>query len=277
MSAEDLAARTDLATWSGDAVQQLLSGRIHPEDFACRIVPAPQEALRRSSLGQTRMYGYAFLIVVLLICGSLATALITTSLSIPRIAGLIVLLIATALTMTRLGVNLAIRREIAEIDSRSPINEFYRSQYHDSFLQELEQSIAEREAHGKIDPSFVQSVVTGIQQALYRVNVPNPQVCILRSERHHEHISYYAGCDEPQITQGAVIPNLSLMTSRRVVYSQSCGLGLDEDTHHLAVIATCASLSDPDRDLVEQATALLSSACSRGVALGPVDERPIGA
>jgi hypothetical protein len=272
MSAEELAARNDLATWSGDAAQLLLSGRIRPEDFACRIVPAPREgALRHSSLDRTRIHAHAFLVAVFLICGSLTAALMTTSLSIPRITGLVVLLVTAALTVTRLGFHLAMRHEIAEGESRSTIHSHYRTQYHDSFLQELRQQIGEHEARGTIDSSFVQSVVADIQQALYRVNVPNPQVCILRSERHHEHISYYAGCDQPEIAQGAVIPNLSLMTSRRVVYSQSCGLGLDEDTHHLAVIATCAHLSDPDRNLVEQATALLSAACSRSAALGRLE------
>ncbi|HEX5852161.1 MAG TPA: hypothetical protein VFY36_03610 [Solirubrobacteraceae bacterium] len=141
------------------------------------------------------------------------------------------------------------------------VDDRYRELCHAEFLKQLEHDIQDQA--GLIDPEFIASVVKGIQQTLSQVGVPNAQVSILRLEDSGAYVSYYAGYDQPVIAQGAVISDFSAIGSRRVVYRLPCPLGIEPDTHQLAIAATCPKLDDSDHEFVADASSFLSAACTR--------------
>jgi hypothetical protein len=85
----------------------------------------------------------------------------------------------------------------------------------------------------------------------------------LRSDGERDIVSYYAGDEEPQIRQGAVLYDFARVASRRVVCSVDCSLGLDEQEHRVAVIATCVKLAVADEKLVVETAGMLSQACDQ--------------
>jgi hypothetical protein len=234
--------------------QQLLLGELLPWDFAYQIIPAPRKL--QASFEHRLLTIIHF--VLLLVAGGLTSALVFLA---TTVSSDFATLIMVSLLIAWFGVR---RARLATFLSRHPrvvvtggIDDCYKTRYFVEFLKQLEQEAMNTTP----DFEFIQSVVKGTQQTLSHVGVPKPEVCILRSEESGEYVSYYAADEDASITRGAVIADLSSIGERRVVFTLKCSLGLDSQSHQLAVVARCSKLSSADEKLIEDSVRILSSAC----------------
>jgi hypothetical protein len=143
------------------------------------------------------------------------------------------------------------------------IDQLYRKRYYATFRKQLSTDLRELPKDQLPDSEFIQAVVYDLQRALTHVGVPNAQVCILRSDGERDVVSYYAGDEEPQIHQGAIVYDFARIASRRVVCSVECSLGLAGQMHRIAVVARCADIATADEKLVIETAEMLSDTCDR--------------